>query len=292
MIAVKVAVIVHVYYPGLWQELAGCIANIDEPFDLFVTCADGCVAAAVKREFPHANVMTVENVGFDIWPFLKVLNAIDLSSYSSIVKLHTKRDVPSEPRIVIGGMDCTGAAWRNELLSFIATPDAWAASKRMISRPDVAAVAGCRCIVRRNDVPKCVRYVFDQALQAVHDMGLKPRRPQFVGGTMFLMRAAMLRPLQGRWDASSFDVPAGHKSNTFAHLVERMIGFCACTNGMRITDPYDNLGSYRRCRMIGDLAAAVRRFFFQVKVKDGICTVKIMKIAVRSYKTKPAGEIR
>ena len=36
----RTAIIVHVFYPGLWPELRACIRNVSEPHDVFVTFSD------------------------------------------------------------------------------------------------------------------------------------------------------------------------------------------------------------------------------------------------------------
>jgi lipopolysaccharide biosynthesis protein len=280
----KIAAIVHVFYPDLWPELFLCLGNAlrSVPCDVFVTYSDDAAVRQARLDCPNASFIPCENVGFDLWPFLKVLGHVDLSSYTHVLKLHTKRDVPAEPRIVFNGMDCTGARWRDELLSFVRTPEAWRATLAKIAEPDVAAVAGVRCILRRDDVPmEPTRMSFDRGLELARSVGLRPIRPQFVGGTMFLMRAEMLAPLRGRWHAEDFAVPDGHESGTLSHDIERLVGFCACVNGWKIADPGGELRSYRRRVAVQSAMDMIARFFWQTKcTRGGGRIVKLLRVPV------------
>ena len=279
----KIAAIVHVYYPGLWPELLDCIRNMrNEPHDLFVTYSDEAAVRQARNDCPQANFVPCENVGFDIWPFLKILNGLEFARYTHVLKLHTKRDVPAEPRIVFNGMDCTGPTWRNELLSFVRTPEAWRETCAKIAEPGVAAVAGVRCILRRNDVPmELTRRSFDRGLALARAIGVRPVRPQFVGGTMFLARAEALMPLRGHWRAADFAPPTGHGSLTLSHDIERTIGFCASAAGWRIADRREGLSAYRRHVFARKILAGARRFFWQVKdTRGGKRVVKLLRIPI------------
>ena len=97
----KLAVILHAYYPELRAELDACLANLDEPYDLYVTDAG------------------TDNRGFDIWPFLRTLDTLDLTRYTHVLKLHTKRDVMRP--VGFNGVQVSGATWRDWLLSFVRT---------------------------------------------------------------------------------------------------------------------------------------------------------------------------
>lgn len=278
----RIVCIAHVHYPDLWPELAACMKiALKGGGDAIITYSDESSVRQARADLPDARFVRCENVGFDIWPFLKVLGEIDLSGYTYVVKLHTKRDVPPEPRIEFNGMDCTGPAWRNELLSFVSTPEAWRASLAKIAEPEVSAVAGLRCILRRRDVPmQPTRAAFDRALELARAIGLDPADPQFVGGTMFIMRAECLRPLQGRWRASDFSAPQGHETRTLAHLVERIIGFCACGGG-RISDPFGALARYRRKVFWLRCLRGVVRFAWQAKrTRNGRLLIKVLRVPV------------
>ena len=288
----RILCIVHVFYPELWPELAGCIRNLDEPFDLVVTCVDGAddIPDMVLRDFPRARILRCGDRGFDVWPFLKALEGTDLSAYDLLVKLHTKRDLP-EP-LVFNGMVYSGAKWRESLLSFIKTPEAWARSKaRILSDERIKMVAAADCILRRRDSPwPQSRAGFDEGLAICRRLGIRPVNPQFVGGTMFAARPAIFKPLVGAFSAADFEGAAAHTTSTTAHYVERAIGFCATADGGRISDPDGRLAAIRLRRGLSAAVRKVGRAVFQIKRKNGRNTVKVFKIPVLSWRQEPSAK--
>ena len=285
----KILCAVHVFYPALWPELAECLRSIDGPFDLVVTHAAEAqdVPEIVRRDFPAARFLPCENRGFDVWPFLKTLESVDISAYDLLVKLHTKRDLPAP--LVFNGRIYSGAQWRESLLSFIRTPAAWTQSKaRILSDPRIRMVAAADCILRRRDAPwPQTRAGFDEGLAICRRLGVRPVNPQFVGGTMFLARPALFAPLKGAFTAADFESAAVHTTCTLAHYVERALGFCATADGGRISDPEGRLAAFRLRR---DLAAAGRkvgRAVFQIKRKNGRATLKLFKVPLWSWQSRP-----
>ena len=63
----RILAIVHIFYPDIWKELQGCLLNISESFDLYVTATekDKEIFNDVVRSFPDAKTAVVENKGYD-----------------------------------------------------------------------------------------------------------------------------------------------------------------------------------------------------------------------------------
>ena len=86
----------HLFYPEMWLELKTCINNIASyPFKLYVTMVNEHqdVINDIKMSFNYPHIEIVENRGYDIGPFINIINKTNLDDYSYIVKLHTKRDM-------------------------------------------------------------------------------------------------------------------------------------------------------------------------------------------------------
>ncbi len=90
--------IVHVYYPEIWPELEECLLNITVPYELYVTTNEQNkdIQNDVLKLKKDAHFEIVENRGYDVGPFMQIINKINLDDYSYVVKLHTKRNLPSE----------------------------------------------------------------------------------------------------------------------------------------------------------------------------------------------------
>ena len=131
-------VVVHIYYEELWPELAALLVQLHDPFDLRVTCVQHLevISAIVHAEFPDAQVELVENRGFDVGPFLHVIDSVDLDDYDAVVKLHTKRDIPPHYDMRV---DVTGSRFRNLLLAFATSPESWQSALGML-KGDVGMV--------------------------------------------------------------------------------------------------------------------------------------------------------
>ncbi|MDX2345900.1 MAG: rhamnan synthesis F family protein, partial [Legionella sp.] len=89
----KIAVIVHLYYLDLLEEILNYLKNIQEPFDLYITTP---FEADIRHIFnildahnQSVTIMLIENRGRDIAPFIALYQSELLSSYSAILKLHS-----------------------------------------------------------------------------------------------------------------------------------------------------------------------------------------------------------
>ncbi len=281
----KILATVHVFHTGFWPELAACLRRVDVPCDIVVTLPEGSqFAAAVKRDFPDARIVHCENRGFDLWPFFAALEAAGLDGYTHVLKLHTKRDVHRNPPMVFNAFNYEGPRWRRALLSFLAGDGSFAKCRALFERdPTVAMVAGRDVILRRRDVHSpAVRRTFDEALAyAAAEFGLRPRRPEFVAGTMFIAKADIFRRFLGKFTAADFAESAKDDTVvTLAHLLERVLGFAACTEG-RIADPADSMRWRHLKSDVHSITAPIRRFLYQAKVThNGARIVKVCRIPV------------
>ena len=281
----KILATVHVFHTEFWPELVACLRRVDEPFDLVVTLPEGSTfTGAVKEDFPNAKTVFCQNRGFDLWPFFKALDVAGLDGYTHVLKLHTKRNVHRDPPMVFNAFNYEGPRWRDALLSFLADGATFAKCRALFERdPSVAMIAGRDVILRRRDVPSpAVKRTFDDALAyAAAEFGIRPAKPEFVAGTMFIARAEVFKPFAGRFKAADFAPSAKDDTVvTLAHLLERAIGFAACAAG-RITDPDDSMRRRHLRSDIDALTAPIRRFFYQAKTtRNGARIVKVCRIPV------------
>ena len=233
----KVLAVVHVFYPRLWPELASCLRSIDDEKDVIITYVDEAAVEEARRDFPEAKFLRCENRGFDVWPFLRALQETELSRYDLVVKLHTKRDIAEDAGYHFNHAVYDGAAWRNFLLAFVRTPEAWRRTRRTLARSGVGMVADRHVVVRRRDVPlERTRKSFDAAAEF---LGLDPaavrKSGQYVAGTMFAAKTAALGPLLSKkLTAADFEPAAGHETETRAHVIERALGLSVTAAGMRL----------------------------------------------------------
>lgn len=279
----RILCVVHCFHVAFVRELAGCVANIAETCDVIVTYSTEEAREAAKECFPRARFVACENVGYDIWPFLKVINSVDLDNYDYVLKLHTKCDRPADVPFRMNHADFSGSHWREYLLAFVRTRADWEASlSRMESDPSVKMVAGLKCILRRRDTPwRPEQLGFDVALEMAAGLGIHPAAPEFVAGTMFVAKSAAFAKLKGAFSVADFAPADVHTTTTRGHYVERVLGFAACDGDGRIVDPHGCLAAWRRWTCVLQALEKTARFFFQRKrTADGGEIVKVLKVPV------------
>lgn len=277
----RTLVVAHVYYPQFWPELACCIRNIDGMRDLIVTYVDEASVVGAKRDFPTARFFLSENRGFDIWPFLQAVATVDLSVYDCIVKLHTKRDVEKECDWYFNNCRFNGSLWRNHLLAFCRTAEAWRRTRTRLSEPGTGMVADRHVIVRRRDFPwASVRSCFDDAVADIRSIpGCKPfdaRTAQYVSGTMFAMRPEPLAfLLKKTFSPEMFDVSSHDREGqiVYAYRVENLFGLAVSAVGMRL-DAFNGSLGWRR------IYAPLLKALFRVKETRRRQMVKVFGVPV------------
>src|SRR5437588_5191075 len=74
----RIAVVLHLFYAELWDEMREAIEHISLPFDLFVSLVKGAssqMRETVLEAFPHAYVFDFQDRGRDIGAFLVFLES-------------------------------------------------------------------------------------------------------------------------------------------------------------------------------------------------------------------------
>ena len=230
MDSMRVFVVVHIYYENLWPELEKALDMLSAPFDLQVTCIrnKAKVADMVHEHFPAAKVELVDNRGFDMGPFFHVLNNVCLDDYDVVVKLHTKRDIPQH---YVMRINVEGTKFRERLLAFAKSEETWKKALRILFQQRVGMVGDGGLVLNR--FADSLR-VYDGVEAAMRRMGLSFRGVFFVAGSMFIVRASLLKPFQGRFHMEDFEIPDRSKGDCLPHFLERALGYAVYAQGYRL----------------------------------------------------------
>ena len=228
--------IVHVYYPQLWQELKNCLNNITVPYDLYVTTveANKDIELDVMAFKDNARFEVVDNRGYDLGPFIHVINKVKLDDYSYIVKLHTKRGFDIDSNYPFRSLDRD--KWKKKCLSFIETVDNFSKSLNAFSKnPKLGIINDISTIVKYDIYTKLNKIKADKWIKE-HGLPVIPFR--FIGGTMFIARACIFKGIQDlKLSISDFPVPDKEHSFQLAHIVEKLFGYFAYRDGYTVEDP-------------------------------------------------------
>lgn len=228
---------IHIYYPNLWNEIKQCIQNIyPYPFDLFITMVKPhkAVINDIKLSFPSGNLRIVENRGYDVAPFVEIINNVDLNNYSYIIKLHTKRD--TDPNTLINHFDLSGSRWRNYAFDIVSSSkNVQKCIKAFKTDPQLGMITNYRLIIEKD---RADLISIERAKELLAKANLPQKTLSFAAGTMFMTRANLLYPLKElHLKSEDFEVskPNCH-SSTLAHAIERFLGYIITAQNKKISD--------------------------------------------------------
>lgn len=236
--SVRIAVHVHAFYPELLNELADCVGHLSgkcNKLDVFVTIPIGQenIRKLALNFFPSAEVVSVPNAGYDVGPFFEFLNLIKLDDYDYVVKLHTKRDKPVD---WVNFHCFRGGEWRRALLSFCSSDaNASRSLKAMSTDPRLGMIA-CRLLIDPSGIAQG-NYPEWKKLSVLQRLGFCPKTHTFVYGTMFMVRASILKPLHGKVSCNDFSIVTNpHADYGLALEWELALPVLAETQGYYVSD--------------------------------------------------------
>jgi lipopolysaccharide biosynthesis protein len=231
----KLLVHLHVFYHDEVPWFLERLRYLDAyDWDLVITFreADPVMEETVRAFKPDARFLYVENVGYDVWPFLKMLSQVDLTPYDIVFKLHTKT-VSSSRTVRINGVHMRKETWRNILVdALLASPEQ---VRRVVSvfqeQPDAGMVCSDILYVSLG-FPEDGKMLTEE----LDALGLLTEERRFCVGNMFAIRPCLFAPLRKR-DFSPEQFPAQSKSGsggTLAHVYERIFSLLAPAQGYKV----------------------------------------------------------
>ncbi len=229
---------VHIYYTEMWPELRAKLLNIS-PYshELFVTLVEENekLQNEILEFNPKANIEILENRGFDIGPFVHVINKLNLDDYSYVIKLHTKRSL-NDKRAYINNFSMNGTAWKDYLFEFISTKDNFSRSLNALEKNKKVAMLGhYKIILKPTHDSKKFQKIMKDAFQEFH---LDNIPYKYVAGTMFIAKADIFKRLQNlEIELSDFEFANKEiRDGQLAHKVERFLGLIVYLQECEIAD--------------------------------------------------------
>jgi lipopolysaccharide biosynthesis protein len=230
----RLAVVVHVFYTDLVDEIVEALTTIPVPFDIIATNASGEAVDLDLSGLPLARsvrVLEVDNRGRDILPLVLVANAGLLDGYDIVCKVHTKKSPWREEHDVLAG---SGAAWRADFLSGLF------GSRESVERI-LGAFAADRTLGSVTTPGNVVgaehwggdRHIVDALLRRLE---LRSRDDlRFNAGSIYWISGFILQGLRTLdLDEEDFEEEEGQIDGTTAHAVERVIGILTEEAGLRL----------------------------------------------------------
>lgn len=211
------AVVLHLHYPDLWDELQRYLAQLGNEFDLFVSLCrdtDEGVEEQILTEYPDADVRYFENRGRDVGPFMEFLRDECLSSYELVCKIHTKKSPHRSD----------GDRWRGTLLQhLLGAPEIIREIRDVFERePEVGLLGPADQQDRRKESWGSNR---ERMYELARDLGIGEEEVEidFFAGSMFWFRPAAFEMLAGLdLRVEDFEEEHGQLDGTLHHALERM----------------------------------------------------------------------
>lgn len=262
------------------------LKNIVAEYDLFVTLTkeDETLKQKIQAFKSDAVVSAMENRGFDVAPFIDILNHVNLDDYDYIIKLHTKRDMPKG--FSLQKYDMSYGKHRSYLMNFINSSDNFKKCLNAFKRDkDLGMIGDFRIICKKDrkgkDVVKKGRELLIKA-------GFPDVEKPFILGTMFIARAELFKAvLKLNLTFHSFEESIRGK-DILPYGLEAFFGFIVGAQGYTIKDPLHGI-VYQIAARIGSVLG---RFLYLKKVNyDGKTIIKICKIPVFVSKNKGGNNV-
>ena len=211
------AIILHIYYPELWDEINLYLQNLEGDFDLYISSPDGVELDTdlILQQYPNAYIYRCINQGRDIAPFLDIFKAIYDLDYKYICKIHSKKSIHR----------VDGAVWRNDIYAKLlgSKEIVCKIKKALASNENVGIIAPASHVIPSSNYWGSNETKVKQLAKLANiSVGEKF---SFVGGSMFWFKPAAFYPLIALpLSVESFDVEAGQVDGTLAHAIERFFG--------------------------------------------------------------------
>jgi len=223
-----VAMVAHVFYADLLDEIVACHANLPASAPCFVTAPQEVVDQLRPRmkALPNILVSPVENRGRDIAPFLQLLKTGVLDEYAAVLKLHSKRS----PHLA------HGALLRRALFTALAGhPDVVGQVLSVMDDPQVGMVGWRRVFMTSARHWHTNRKRVEALAQSLNPPA--PLQLGFFGGSMFWFRPAALRSIAALpLDAEDFEPETGQIDGMLHHALERCFAIGAAASGYHVKD--------------------------------------------------------
>ena len=270
------AVHLHLYYLNQLSEILEYLKSLNgQSYDLFVTMVEQNVEAekSIKSFKPDANVMIVPNQGYDVGPFIEFLHKIDLDQYEYVLKIHTKKNA-SEDYIVLNRCPMDGKLWKKVLFDSLLKNRKRVESNLAFldKNPRVGMLSSKYCITGEKIT---WQHLLPGINRALTDCGFdKTDKVSFVAGTMFYMRAKLLRPFL-RYSLKDFSpTQSTVKDGTLAHILERLFGLVVTAQGYTLHGiKHDNYSGLF-------IVVALKRFLYRKKQTQHRMLIKVCKLPV------------
>lgn len=233
------AVALHLHYLELWDEVEFFLARISVPFHLIITTSKVApdFDRMVRRTFPEAEIVVVENRGRDIGAFIEALNQGRFDGFDYICKIHGKMSGRSGPRALLGHV------WRRaNFVDLIGSDEQVQHILGILGSAQQIGMVGSEIFHFPTE-----HFHGDglwgenrsQILKLAEKLGIAGSgiELEYFAGSMFWVSRPVVDQIR-KLDVRMEDFPEerGSVDGELSHALERVFGLCVSSAGMRLVD--------------------------------------------------------
>lgn len=234
----RLLVHLHLYYTEQLDFMITRLKSINNcDWDLFVTIIkDEPIVRKKLIEFKeNVNIIKVDNIGYDIFPFLQVLQSINIDEYDYVLKIHTKRYFDTLE--ILNGITLEGYSWRDTIISLLADKKVFKTNLKLFENNEIGVIVNKEFLFKFNSYSSQPLPDENELLKDLKQrINLQCSYDYFIAGTMFMIRANVLKNLINL-NLSSSEFSGKSKSgstSTLAHTIERIFCILAVDKGYRV----------------------------------------------------------
>lgn len=235
----KSLVICHLFYQDMWDKIYNYLKNLEEIkiFDLYITLAhwNDELVNKIKSSFnPDIKVFVqiVNNPkGADIHPFIHILNQVNLDNYDIVYKLHTKRTVEGNytklPEFTNTSFYIGNGLWFDFLYNAILGKSN---TKKVIEKFNNDKKVGCigfKPLIKNANSYEDIKNYYKGNTE------LDKTDYSFYYGTVFVIRANILKCIQNVYNDNDFIDDTDSKFSLYAWIFEALLGYIVSAQGYK-----------------------------------------------------------
>jgi rhamnosyltransferase len=229
----RVAVVAHLFYYDVFEEILNLLDNILEPFDLYITTPfEADIPKIIKdadRKKIAITVLLSRNKGRDVGPFVELFRKGYLDQYDSVLKLHTKKSLYSDK----------GELWRRELYKSLCG-DTMKVMRilEIIRKQKYGLIGPAQYFLTNKKFMGGSRERLDLILRGCGvKYGSRELELGFFAGTMFWFNPKALKLIKNLpKEMLFFEEELEQRDKTLAHAFERIFCIIAQKEGYEIVD--------------------------------------------------------
>jgi len=224
----KRAIIIHLFYIDLWDEIYSYIQNFDDDIDIYININAKATDVEIDKILsmtPQANIFIFENRGRDILPFIKILRFIEPLGYQYIYKIHSKKSPHRND----------GKEWRQHLImSLMSSKDRIKQVENFLDDESTGLViAKGNKLFYKDWIGSNKKLIQDlcKKLNIEYDEDF-----YFPSGSIFCFKPSIYNQLFAVVKDEDFAAESGQVDGTLAHAIERMFGLILKNKKMQIKE--------------------------------------------------------